>query len=91
MEATKEVVENGQDVPDEAPIAHKSIRALTSLLLKRTYDMFIGNHGQRIPVDEESQRLKVFSKVSYWLVQHERSVITQEAINDDSLSNCSCR
>jgi pleiotropic regulator 1 len=47
--------------PDVQP---RSIKVLTSILLKRTYDMFLGNHGQRVPLDEASQRLKIGSKIS---------------------------
>lgn len=45
------------------PIKKQSIKMLTSTLLKRTYDMFIGNQGQRIPLDEEAQKIKILSKV----------------------------
>ena len=54
-------MENGEE---EVPVQPKSVKALTSLMLKRTYDMFVGNHGQKIPLDEESARLKIASKVS---------------------------
>ncbi len=31
----------------------KTVKALTLLSLKRTFDMFGGNHGETIPLDEE--------------------------------------
>lgn len=37
----------------ELPIEGKTVRALALLLVKRTYDMFAGNHGQKVPLDEE--------------------------------------
>ena len=57
MEATNVVM------PPVNPIQPKSIKALTSLALKRTYDMFVGNYGVKIPLDEEAQRVKIASKV----------------------------
>ena len=50
--------------PAEAPIQAKSLRALTSLMLKRTYDMFVGNYGLKILPDEDAQRVKIAAKVS---------------------------
>lgn len=37
----------------DLPIEGKTVKALTLLSLKRTYDLFAGNHGQGIPLDEE--------------------------------------
>jgi hypothetical protein len=94
MQAAKEVVENNQGVPDEARIARKSIRALTSLLLKRTYDMFIGDYGQRIPVDEEAERRKIFSKVSGIACPFKKCyVMTKKAktINDNVINSSTDR
>ena len=39
----------------ELPIEGKSIKALTLLSLKRTFEMFGGNHGEPLPMDEERQ------------------------------------
>lgn len=47
----------------ELPIEGKTVKALTLLSLKRTYDLFVGNHGQKAAQDEESQRLKIACKV----------------------------
>jgi len=43
----------------------KSIKALTSILLKRTFDMFVGNHSQKVPLDDAAQRVKIATKVSF--------------------------
>jgi len=48
---------------EDAPIQPKSIKALTSILLKRTFDMFVGNHSQKAPVDDGAQRVKIATKV----------------------------
>lgn len=37
----------------ELPIEGKTVRALTTLAVKRTYDLFAGNHGQKVPLDED--------------------------------------
>ncbi|GAX77712.1 hypothetical protein CEUSTIGMA_g5155.t1 [Chlamydomonas eustigma] len=49
----------------EVPLDGKSIKALTMLHLKRSFDLFSGNRlsGQAIPMDEESQRLKLSIKI----------------------------
>lgn len=65
MEAPNVLMPPVADGEEEAPIQPKSIKALTSLMLKRTYDMFVGNHGLKIPLDEEAQRAKIASKVSF--------------------------
>lgn len=31
----------------------KTVKALTLLSVKRTFDLFTGNHGQKVPLDEE--------------------------------------
>lgn len=49
---------------EDPPVQPKGIKALTSLALKRTYDMFVGNYGQKVPLDEAAQRAKIASKVS---------------------------
>jgi len=52
-----------EDGEEDVPIQPKSIKALTSMMLKRTYDMFVGNHSQKLPLDEQAQRAKIASKV----------------------------
>ncbi|GMH35070.1 hypothetical protein BSKO_02938 [Bryopsis sp. KO-2023] len=47
----------------DLPIEGKTVRALTLLSVKRTRDMFAGSHGDRISLDEESQRAKIACKV----------------------------
>lgn len=47
----------------ELPIEGKTVKALTLLSLKRTYDLFVGNHGQKPGLDEDSQKLKIACKV----------------------------
>jgi pleiotropic regulator 1 len=37
----------------ELPVEGKSIKALTLLSLKRTLEMFAGNYGEALPMDEE--------------------------------------
>lgn len=49
----------------ELPIEGKTIKALTLLSLKRTFDMFVGNHGQKLGLDEDSQKLKIACKVGF--------------------------
>lgn len=39
--------------PDPVPVEGKTVKALTLLHLKRTYDLFNGNHGEPLPADEE--------------------------------------
>lgn len=36
----------------DLPVEGKTVKTLTLLSLKRTYDLFHGNHGQPIPADE---------------------------------------
>lgn len=47
----------------ELPIQGKTVKALTLLSLKRTHDLFVGNHGQKVPLDEEAQKAKIACKV----------------------------
>ena len=63
MKAAKDVNPQSADGEEDVPIQPKSIKALTSLMLKRTYDMFVGNHSQKLPLDEQAQRAKIASKV----------------------------
>lgn len=37
----------------ELPVEGKTVKALTLLSVKRTFDLFTGNHGQKVPLDEE--------------------------------------
>lgn len=39
--------------PDPVPVEGKTVKALTLLHLKRTYDLFAGNHGESLPAFEE--------------------------------------
>lgn len=41
----------------------KTVKAVTLLSLKRTHDLFVGNHGQKVPLDEEAQKAKIACKV----------------------------
>jgi hypothetical protein len=45
----------------ELPIEGKSIKALTLLSLKRTLEMFAGNHGEALAMDEE-RRVRTASR-----------------------------
>jgi pleiotropic regulator 1 len=47
----------------ELPIQGKTVKALTLLSLKRTHDLFVGNHGQKVPLDEEAQKAKIACKM----------------------------
>ncbi|KAK9915985.1 hypothetical protein WJX75_006980 [Coccomyxa subellipsoidea] len=60
-----EVLEQRPAVPaaQELPIEGKTVKALTLLGVKRTFDLFTGNHGQKVPLDEESQRVKIACKI----------------------------
>jgi len=49
--ATATVPEAGPS-RQELPIEGKTVKALTLLSVKRTFDLFAGNHGQKIPLDE---------------------------------------
>eukprot|EP00854_Cymbomonas_tetramitiformis_P012808 gene12808-15138_t len=42
----------------------KTLKTLTLQSLKRSHDLFVSNHGQRIPLDEASQRKKLQCKIS---------------------------
>jgi len=46
------------------PVETKTVKALTLQSLKRTLDLFQGNYGQRIPIDDESQRIKLKCKIA---------------------------
>jgi len=48
---------------DDAPIKPKDVHSLTLLSMKRTYDLFSGTLGQRIPLNEESHKSKIACKV----------------------------
>ena len=49
-----------------APTPPYLCTALTLLSLKRTYDLFSGNHAQKVPLDEEAQKAKLACKVGPW-------------------------
>lgn len=63
------------------PIEGKTIKALTLLHLKRTYDLFSSNHGIYAPQDEESMRLKIALKIrdDYAAAQHLIAPIARQA------------
>jgi len=42
----------------------KTVKAVTLQSLKRTLDLFQGNYGQRLPIDEESQRRNLKCKIN---------------------------
>lgn len=50
-------------VTADPPVEQRTVRALATLLAKRTFDMFAQNHGQKPPLDEGSQRAKVACKI----------------------------
>jgi hypothetical protein len=37
----------------DLPIEGKTVKALTALSLKRTFALFVENHGQKVPLDED--------------------------------------
>jgi pleiotropic regulator 1 len=37
----------------EVPVEGKTLKALTMISLKRTFDLFNGNHGEKLPQDIE--------------------------------------
>ncbi len=43
-----------QQTAGDPPIDGKTVKALTLLQVKRTRDMFTGNHGLPIPLDEDA-------------------------------------
>ena len=45
----------------DLPIEGKTVKALTLLSVKRSYDLFTGNHGQRAVFDEERCESKQIS------------------------------
>ncbi|PSC67497.1 pleiotropic regulatory locus 1 [Micractinium conductrix] len=47
----------------DLPIEGKTVKAITLLSLKRTHDLFVGNHGQKVPLDEEAQKAKIACKL----------------------------
>lgn len=47
--------------PDPVPVEGKTVKALTLLHLKRTYELFAGNHGTPVPLDEEGCAVKCCS------------------------------
>jgi hypothetical protein len=54
------------DAPSyDLPVEKKSIKALTLMSIKRTFDLFVGNHSSKISVDDESQKAKIARKVGF--------------------------
>jgi pleiotropic regulator 1 len=47
--ASQTVTAAGQELPIEG----KTVKALTLLSVKRTLDLFAGNYGQKIPLDDD--------------------------------------
>lgn len=41
------------DQGEDIPVEQKTVKALTLVSLKRTFDLFAANHGQKVPIDEE--------------------------------------
>ncbi|MEW5315661.1 MAG: hypothetical protein WDW38_007074 [Sanguina aurantia] len=56
----------------ELPVEGKTVKALTSLAAKRTRELFAGNFGESLPLDVQSQQLKIRLKLAaeYDSVQH---------------------
>ena len=55
--------EQQDDIDTFVPVEKRSIKALALLSLKRTYDLYAANHGQKIPLDEQAQKAKIACKV----------------------------
>ena len=47
----------------DPPVEARTVKALTLLSLKRTHDLFVGNHGHKVPLDEAAQRAKIACKM----------------------------
>ena len=47
----------------EVPVEGRTVKALTLLSLKRSYDLFVGDANKQPGLDEESQKLKIACKV----------------------------
>lgn len=54
-----------QEQPDdgEVPIEKRSVKGLTLLSLKRTFELFVGNYSVKVPLDEEAQKAKIACKM----------------------------
>mmetsp|Transcript_19168 Transcript_19168/g.32932 ORF Transcript_19168/g.32932 Transcript_19168/m.32932 type:complete len:518 (+) Transcript_19168:30-1583(+) len=50
-------------VAQEEPVEPQSVNTLCLKSLKRTYDMFVGNYGLKMPEDLASQKLKIEAKI----------------------------
>ena len=48
---------------EEPAVETRSIKVLAMLSLKRTYDLFVGNYSQKLPLDEDAQKAKLACKV----------------------------
>lgn len=55
---------HADSLEQEPPVEAKSVKALTLLSLKRTFDLFVGNYSVKVPLDEEAQKAKIACKVS---------------------------
>jgi len=40
-------------VAPDMPVEPKTVKTLTLQSLKRTFDLFVGNHGDALPIDED--------------------------------------
>ena len=52
------------EASEEEQLQRRTTKVQLLLSLKRTFDLFAGNKGQRIPADTDSQKLKLACKVS---------------------------
>eukprot|EP00798_Chlamydomonas_sp_ICE-L_P020811 gene20810-27646_t len=71
MASATEPTPSTSSAPDIA-IEGKTVKHITLGSVKRAYDLFAGNHGESIPADEDSQRLKIAIKIrdEYASAQH---------------------
>jgi hypothetical protein len=59
----QEALQQPQQQDCEPLVERRSVKALALLSLKRTYDLFATNHGDRVPADEGAQRVRLSYKV----------------------------
>jgi|AntRauMFilla1563_2_1112583.scaffolds.fasta_scaffold50374_1 hypothetical protein len=59
------------------PVETKTVKALTLQSLKRTLDLFQGNYGQRIPIDEE-RSVKLLPASSFCLSVPDHVCVAKE-------------
>lgn len=48
---------------EDPPVEIKPLKALVIASQKRTRDMFTSNHGQRVPTDDASEKIKIHTKI----------------------------